>query len=63
MCNLKILFHLKIVVGTEQIGTDGLGRYGLDLMKDVSLNTYDLIKVTSCITCILFLLQDYFLCY
>ena len=46
-----------------QIGPDGLGRYGLDLMKDVSLNTYDFTKITSCIICILFLLQDYFLYY
>ena len=59
MDSANISFPLKIVIGAEQTGQKTWGDTVLHLVEVLNLNTYDLINVTSCITCILPILQDY----
>ena len=59
MYNANISFPLKTAIGAEQTGQTTWGDTGPHEMEVLSLNTYDLINVTSCITCILPILQDY----
>ena len=60
MYNVNISFPLKILIGAEQTGQTTWGDTGPHLIGALSLLTYDLINVTSYITCILPILQDYY---
>ena len=61
MYDSNISCLLKIAIGAEQTGLDGLGRYWAAPNGSFSLEylTNDLINVTRYITCSLPILQDY----